>query len=91
MNCPLFLFFDFQVPGGSVNDSCTFGGCMLNKDVVHTKMRRYVDASGHQIRDFMHLEHCCCSPAVKTVFTWSMSSVSSLCGDLSRKPGSLIT
>ncbi|XP_065175755.1 T-complex protein 1 subunit gamma-like [Sycon ciliatum] len=32
-----------KVPGGSVNDSCTFGGCMLNKDVVHTKMRRRIE------------------------------------------------
>nr|QBH73665.1 chaperonin [Thermobia domestica] len=31
-----------KVPGGSIEDSCVLSGVMLNKDVTHPKMRRYI-------------------------------------------------
>lgn len=31
-----------KVPGGSIEDSHVLRGVMLNKDVVHAKMRRWV-------------------------------------------------
>ena len=35
-----------QVPGGTIEDSKVLKGVMVNKDVVHAKMRRSVDGSG---------------------------------------------
>ncbi|XP_055904805.1 T-complex protein 1 subunit gamma [Eupeodes corollae] len=32
-----------KVPGGSLEDSCVLRGVMLNKDVTHAKMRRYIE------------------------------------------------
>lgn len=31
-----------KIPGGSVADSCVLNGVMVNKDVTHPKMRRYI-------------------------------------------------
>ena len=40
----LYLFsnnFNFlKIPGGAVEDSCLLKGAMLNKDIVHPKMKR---------------------------------------------------
>lgn len=32
-----------KIPGGSIDDSCVLRGVMLNKDVTHPKMRRYIE------------------------------------------------
>lgn len=32
-----------KVPGGSIEDSQILSGVMLNKDVTHPKMRRYIE------------------------------------------------
>ncbi|XP_058119497.1 T-complex protein 1 subunit gamma [Anopheles ziemanni] len=32
-----------KIPGGSIEDSCVLRGIMLNKDVTHPKMRRYIE------------------------------------------------
>ncbi|KXJ79086.1 T-complex protein 1 subunit gamma [Aedes albopictus] len=32
-----------KIPGGSIDDSCVLKGVMLNKDVTHPKMRRYIE------------------------------------------------
>lgn len=32
-----------KIPGGSVEESCVLRGVMLNKDVTHPKMRRYIE------------------------------------------------
>uniref|UniRef100_A0A4Y0BKG1 T-complex protein 1 subunit gamma n=1 Tax=Anopheles funestus TaxID=62324 RepID=A0A4Y0BKG1_ANOFN len=32
-----------KIPGGSIDDSCVLRGIMLNKDVTHPKMRRYIE------------------------------------------------
>lgn len=32
-----------KVPGGTLEDSCVLRGVMLNKDVTHAKMRRYIE------------------------------------------------
>lgn len=34
-----------KIPGGSIEDSQILSGVMLNKDVTHPKMRRYVEVS----------------------------------------------
>jgi len=31
-----------KIPGGTVEESCVIGGVVLNKDVTHVKMRRYI-------------------------------------------------
>jgi len=31
-----------KIPGGSLDDSCVLDGVMLNKDITHPKMRRYI-------------------------------------------------
>jgi T-complex protein 1 subunit gamma len=36
------FFFNTQVPGGTMEDSCVLRGVMLNKDVTHPKMRRHI-------------------------------------------------
>ena len=30
-----------KIPGGAIEDSCVIDGVMINKDVLHQKMRRY--------------------------------------------------
>lgn len=32
-----------KIPGGSIDDSQILNGVMLNKDVTHPKMRRYIE------------------------------------------------
>lgn len=32
-----------KIPGGSIEDSCVIRGVMLNKDVTHPKMRRFIE------------------------------------------------
>lgn len=32
-----------QVPGGEMEESCVLDGVMINKDVTHPKMRRYIE------------------------------------------------
>ncbi|EDW15692.1 T-complex protein 1 subunit gamma [Drosophila mojavensis] len=32
-----------KIPGGAIEDSCVLKGVMLNKDVTHPKMRRYIE------------------------------------------------
>uniref|UniRef100_A0A1B0AS37 T-complex protein 1 subunit gamma n=1 Tax=Glossina palpalis gambiensis TaxID=67801 RepID=A0A1B0AS37_9MUSC len=32
-----------KIPGGSIEESCVLRGVMLNKDVTHPKMRRYIE------------------------------------------------
>lgn len=32
-----------KIPGGSIEDSKILDGVMLNKDVTHAKMRRYIE------------------------------------------------
>lgn len=32
-----------KIPGGSIDDSCVLKGVMVNKDVTHPKMRRYIE------------------------------------------------
>uniref|UniRef100_A0A1B0D7J8 T-complex protein 1 subunit gamma n=1 Tax=Phlebotomus papatasi TaxID=29031 RepID=A0A1B0D7J8_PHLPP len=32
-----------KVPGGSIDESCVLRGVMLNKDVTHPKMKRYIE------------------------------------------------
>lgn len=32
-----------KIPGGSIDDSCVLRGVMINKDVTHPKMRRYIE------------------------------------------------
>ncbi|XP_023172094.1 T-complex protein 1 subunit gamma [Drosophila hydei] len=32
-----------KIPGGAIEDSCVLRGVMLNKDVTHPKMRRYIE------------------------------------------------
>lgn len=34
-----------KIPGGSIEDSKILDGVMLNKDVTHPKMRRYIEVS----------------------------------------------
>jgi T-complex protein 1 subunit gamma len=34
----------FQVPGGDIEDSRVLSGVMLNKDVTHGRMKRFVSA-----------------------------------------------
>lgn len=31
-----------KIPGGSLEESCVLDGVMLNKDITHPKMRRYI-------------------------------------------------
>jgi T-complex protein 1 subunit gamma len=31
-----------KIPGGEIEESCVLRGVMLNKDVTHAKMRRYI-------------------------------------------------
>jgi len=31
-----------KIPGGSLYESCVLDGVMLNKDITHPKMRRYI-------------------------------------------------
>lgn len=31
-----------QIPGGIIEDSCVLRGVMINKDVTHPRMRRYI-------------------------------------------------
>jgi len=31
-----------KIPGGSLDESCVLDGVMLNKDITHPKMRRYI-------------------------------------------------
>ena len=38
---PMGVAFLFQIPGGTIEDSKVLKGVMINKDVVHPKMRRY--------------------------------------------------
>jgi len=35
-------FTRLQIPGGAIEDSCVLRGVMLNKDVVHPKMKRKI-------------------------------------------------
>lgn len=37
----LSCLFLLQIPGGTVEDSRVLSGIMINKDVVHPKMKRY--------------------------------------------------
>lgn len=32
-----------KIPGGSIDESCVLRGVMINKDVTHPKMRRYIE------------------------------------------------
>lgn len=32
-----------KIPGGSIDESCVLQGVMVNKDVTHPKMRRYIE------------------------------------------------
>lgn len=32
-----------KIPGGAIEDSCVLKGVMINKDVTHAKMRRYIE------------------------------------------------
>lgn len=32
-----------KIPGGSIDESCVLSGVMLNKDVTHAKMKRYIE------------------------------------------------
>jgi len=32
-----------KIPGGSISESCVLNGVMINKDVTHPKMRRYIE------------------------------------------------
>lgn len=32
-----------KIPGGSIDESCVLKGVMINKDVTHPKMRRYIE------------------------------------------------
>lgn len=32
-----------KIPGGSIDESCVLSGVMVNKDVTHPKMRRYIE------------------------------------------------
>lgn len=34
---------NIKIPGGSIEDSCVLDGILLNKDVTHPKMRRYIE------------------------------------------------
>lgn len=34
-----------KIPGGSIEDSKILNGVMLNKDVTHPKMRRYIEVN----------------------------------------------
>lgn len=39
----MFLtMFLIQIPGGTIEDSTILKGVMVNKDVTHPKMRRYI-------------------------------------------------
>ena len=41
-------FIFSQIPGGTIEDSEVLRGVMINKDVVHPKMKRYLTVdSGH--------------------------------------------
>lgn len=48
-NTFLLIFFHFsyakveKIPGGSIDESCVLKGVMINKDVTHPKMRRYIE------------------------------------------------
>lgn len=35
-----------KIPGGSIEESQILRGVMLNKDVTHPKMRRYIEVCG---------------------------------------------
>ena len=35
--------FPAQIPGGTIEDSRVLNGVMINKDVVHPKMRRRIE------------------------------------------------
>ena len=35
-------FIPSQIPGGTIEDSEVLRGVMINKDVVHPKMKRYL-------------------------------------------------
>ena len=35
-----------KIPGGSIEESCVLKGVMVNKDVTHPKMRRFVCGGG---------------------------------------------
>lgn len=37
-----------KIPGGSIEESRILKGVMLNKDVTHPKMRRYIEVSFHR-------------------------------------------
>lgn len=42
---PFFILVKFkfhQIPGGSLDDSCVMEGVMVNKDIIHPKMRRVI-------------------------------------------------
>lgn len=34
-----------KIPGGSIDDSQILDGVMINKDVTHPKMRRYIEVN----------------------------------------------
>lgn len=36
------VHFFAQIPGGIIEDSCVLRGVMINKDVTHPRMRRYI-------------------------------------------------
>uniref|UniRef100_A0A8C6RXS6 T-complex protein 1 subunit gamma n=1 Tax=Nannospalax galili TaxID=1026970 RepID=A0A8C6RXS6_NANGA len=38
----LEIFSSAQIPGGIIEDSCVLRGVMINKDVTHPRMRRYI-------------------------------------------------
>lgn len=38
----LKYIFLAQIPGGIIEDSCVLRGVMINKDVTHPRMRRYI-------------------------------------------------
>ena len=35
--------FVYQIPGGAIEDSEVLDGVMFNKDILHPKMRRYIE------------------------------------------------
>lgn len=44
-----------KIPGGSIEDSKILDGVMLNKDVTHPKMRRYIEVSFFKYYYLLHI------------------------------------
>ncbi len=38
----LKIYYYFQIPGGALEDSEILSGVMVNKDIIHPKMRRLI-------------------------------------------------